>query len=150
MKRLVVLAALAGCSRVEISDLELDLTEDGFSCSAQPFLTVRSISVEAIGWTDAGPCRLDRRCLNIDGGNSVEGVDQALAAASQPLLDVDATRLIEIRISGYGPIGCAESRSMCGAADVTSAEDGLLPVPIVCDSLLFPDTCGDETPPPCP
>lgn len=144
-------AVVAGCGgEVTVSELDLDLVADGLSCISSPFLTVRSIAVEAIGETNDGPCRLAQRCISTDGSTSVNAVEQDLAEASQPLLDVGAGRLVEIRVSGYEQIGCGGDRATCGAADVASAEEGVLVVSITCDSLLFADACGDEAVPSCP
>jgi hypothetical protein len=127
--------ALAACATpdADVHTLALVLVNDDPGCLAAQVATVRSVLVEAVGQDETGAsCRLDARCLDTDVAASLEELEAQLREAPPPVLDVEADRVVRLRVLGYQEGGCAIAPNMCGSADPVG-EATRLEVPVTCD-----------------
>ncbi|MEZ4452984.1 MAG: hypothetical protein R3B09_26225 [Nannocystaceae bacterium] len=150
-----VLACACACAYVgactpapEVVDLEL---ADDASCASPAIDGLASLSVEVYGDADGELCTLARRCVTVDAAASIADLEATLAAATQPLVDVELEGARQIAVLGHARLGCGEGdRRLCGFADLADLAGASLPVPIRCDVGEPPTLCPLEVPPFCP
>lgn len=146
-------AALAVTACAEdpvVTPMTLDLVDDAPECVMLQVGTIRSVEVMAVGATDAGAdCRLDRACIEVSLSVNVDALEDQLAAAPQPVLDVETDQLVRVWVRGFDAQGCGGTLRLCGIADTDAAVAGRLGVPVVCDTRLA-DRCPADDLPACP
>ena len=133
----------AGCAASD-TDAELALTPG--NCTAAHFADVSVLSIEIYG-RDAGQlCVLRQRCIfNVD-ATSVEDIGAAMAAVSQPLIELneDDGGMVLAVIGHTESCFGYDDQAMCGFADLADADDGTLDVALECAA------CPPEEIPFCP
>jgi hypothetical protein len=141
----VVLAALLAAACGEpTTDAELALSAG--DCAAADFAQVDVISVEVYGRSGGDLCVLHQRCLFSVDAASVDDIGEALAEASQPLVDVeDPDAAFTLSVIGHttGCFGYADV-VMWGSDDLANADDGTLDIALSCEP------CPDDPIPFCP
>lgn len=146
LARLGLLLALTGCPTAEDEVVALTLVDDA-SCTPERLTALASVSVEVYGVDDGALCTLARRCVTLDGVTTPAGLEAALRAAMQPLVDTALDQARQIAVLGHDRLGCGEGdRELCGFADVADVEGDALTVALRCG----PAICPDSVPPFCP
>ena len=154
MRRALVglaLGMLAACTEdPALAPLTLHLVDDAPACLAVQVAMVKSVEITALGTSAGGvTCQLDRACVEVSISSSLGALEDRLAAAPQPALDVETGRLANVQIRGYSLGGCAGDIQMCGIADTDAAAAEMLAVPMVCDGRIG-TRCAATTLPLCP
>lgn len=132
---LTLMVIASGCGgEADVVPMTLHLIDDAPACLLVQVGMVRSVELVAVGSGAGGAdCQLARACIEVDPTSSVPGLEDQLAAAPQPALDVETERLGSVRLRGFDTTGCEGTVQLCGIADVDAEIDGELDIPVVCD-----------------
>lgn len=126
----LVLALWTGACDGAINEIEL--TFSASECAPEELAEVRYVTVELFGIADQQPCALARRCVPVT-PQDLDGLVSALAAAPQPLIDVEDPDAHIVAVIGHRS-GCLadDDHVLCGETDVANRRDGVLAVPLEC------------------
>ncbi len=123
--------------------IELQLETNPAACPLEALEAVSTVAVEVYGTgTDGKPCLLARRCTAIQSVVSVAEIEDALAEANQPLIDIQRSGAERIGVIGHESVGCAGMRRMCGTGELLDVDDGQLEIPLTC-TWMEQDPCSE-------
>jgi len=130
--QLFAMVAVLACGD-GVTQVELDLVQG--DCSGTDLGEVAVLSVEVYGSDSEGlPCALGRRCISVDGLNSLEDISTALSEVNQPLVDSPFADAELVVVTGHASNDCFafDDRRMCGFADVADVRSGALELRMNC------------------
>ena len=149
---LLILPIFAACEgKVTERRIAINLA---LECTPERISLMKSIAIAALGSDQGDVCLETVTCVNVAPVSTAEELEAALAAAPQPLLDLETGPSLQIVVAGYLVPDCplANEVRACGATYLTPDDTGDLAFTLHCEFIGSTDTCDpfDTRPRTCP